>query len=71
MIEWISVEDKLPEKAGWYLVYAPAYWGGSSSSKECINGVLFSKWNGKSWSIEKGYHNRPNIVLKWTHILEP
>jgi len=25
--EWISVEDRLPEKRGSYLVYSPAYYG--------------------------------------------
>lgn len=26
-MEWISVKDRLPEKDGWYFVFAPGYWG--------------------------------------------
>lgn len=67
---WISVKDKLPDKSGYYLVFAPTYSGGSSSGLECINGIMFSKFtvakNGnKTWSIEVGYHKRPNCVMYW------
>ena len=27
MNDWISVKERLPEKDGWYFVYAPEYWG--------------------------------------------
>lgn len=26
-MEWIGVKDRLPEKDGWHLVFAPGYWG--------------------------------------------
>ena len=67
---WISVEDRLPETKGTYLVYAPTYSGGSSSSLDCINGVMFSRW-GKHWSIEVGYHKRPNCVKYWMTLPKP
>lgn len=69
-MEWISVKDRLPETKGTYLVYAPTYSGGSSSSLDCINGVMFSRW-GKHWSIEVGYHKRPNCVKYWMPLPEP
>ena len=68
---WIGVEDRLPERPDWYLVYAPEYNGGSSRRKEQHKGVMFAKWNGKSWGIEKGYYDRPNIVIAWREIPEP
>ena len=34
MTNWIKATDKLPDKPGWYLVYAPTYSGGSSSGLE-------------------------------------
>lgn len=71
MSEWISVLDKLPTEQGYYLVYAPSYCGGSSSSKEKINNVMFSKWNGKSWSIESGYYKRPGCVMFWQPLTPP
>ena len=67
---WISVEDRLLETKGTYLVYAPTYSGGSSSSLDCINGVMFSRW-GKHWSIEVGYHKRPNCVKYWMPLPKP
>ena len=27
MSDWISVEDRLPDSEGYYLVYSPAYYG--------------------------------------------
>ena len=63
---WISVADKLPDENGWYFVYAPTYYGGSSSTIRSINGMTFAKWiGGKTWSIEAGYHKRPGIVTHW------
>lgn len=63
-MKWISVKDRLPERNGKYLVYAPSYRGGSSSSLVCVNGIMFSTWRG-NWSIEVGYHKRPNCVEYW------
>ena len=68
--KWISVKDRLPEESGWYLVFAPTYSGGSSGGLACIDGLMFSKFkiakNGnKTWSIEVGYHERPNCVMYW------
>lgn len=70
---WIDVNDRLPTTSGWYLIYAPSYSGGSSSGLECINGVMFSKFNSykngkKTWSIEVGYHKRPDCVKFWMPI---
>ena len=68
---WISVEDRLPIMKGWYMVYAPSYSGGSSSGLAYHNGVMFSKWSGKSWSVEVGYHERPGCVKAWMPLPEP
>jgi hypothetical protein len=70
---WTNVNDALPDKTGFYLVYAPSYFGGSSSGLENIDGVMFSKFTitksgKKSWSIEVGYHKRPNCVKYWMMI---
>ena len=71
MSEWISVKERLPEEKGWYQVYAPSYYGGSSSGLANINGTMFAKWSGKSWSIETGYHKRPGCVTHWMPLPEP
>ena len=68
---WISVKDRLPEEKGWYMVYAPSYSGGSSGGLAYHNGVMFSKWSGKSWSVEVGYHERPGCVKAWMPLPEP
>ena len=68
---WHRVEDELPKEKGWYLVYAPTYRGGSSSGKESAGSVMFSKWSGKTWSIEVGYYERPNCVTHWMPLPEP
>ena len=68
---WISMEDAHPVENGWYLVYAPSYCGGSSSGKESAGNVMFSKWSGKNWSIEVGYHKRPGCVTHWMAIPKP
>lgn len=61
---WISVKERLPDKKGTYLVFAPTYSGGSSSGLDCNDGVMFARWR-KHWSIEVGYHKRPNCVTHW------
>lgn len=61
--------DDLPSKDGFYLVYAPSYKGGSSVSKEKVNGgYMFSRFKGGKWSIEVGYYERPNCVRAWREI---
>ena len=60
-----------PEEDGVYIVYAPGYSGGSSSAKECHNGVMFSKYKNGKWSIEHGYYSRPNCVKAWKPLDEP
>ena len=69
--EWVSVEDRLPDTDGAYLVYAPTYTGGSSSSLDCIGGIMFSRFKHEKWSIESGYYKRPNCVTHWMPIPTP
>ena len=69
--EWISVEDRLPDTNGTYIVYAPTYYGGSSSGLDNINGIMFARRRGRNWSIEVGYHKRPNCVTHWMPLPEP
>lgn len=59
-----------PNAVGWYWVYAPSYTGGSSTSREHHNGIMFSKWTGKGWSIERYYYNRPGCVVAWMPLPE-
>ena len=69
---WRRVEEELPDEVGSYLVYAPAYIGGSSSAKECKAGVMFARWlKGGHWSIEVGYYKRPGCVTHWMPIEPP
>ena len=63
--------SKPPEEDGVYIVYAPTYSGGSSSAKECHNGVMFSKYKNGKWSIEHGYYSRPNCVKAWKPLDKP
>ena len=69
-LKWIPCSERLPED-GTYIVYAPDYTGGSSSAKECHNGIMFSKIKNGKWSIEHGYHKRPNCVWAWMPLPEP
>ena len=69
--EWVSVEERLPDTDGAYLVYAPTYTGGSSSSLDCIGGIMFSRFKHEKWSIESGYYKRPNCVTHWMPIPAP
>ena len=69
--EWISVEDRPPDTNGTYIVYAPTYYGGSSSGLDNINGIMFARRRGRNWSIEVGYHKRPNCVTHWMPLPEP
>lgn len=67
---WIPCSERLPED-GVYLVYAPDYQGGSSSSKEFHDGVMFAKRKNGKWSIEHGYYSRPNCVKAWMPLPKP
>lgn len=69
--QWILCSEQLPGADGTYLVYAPDYKGGSSSSKECHDGVMFSKFKNMKWSVEHGYYARPNCVMAWMLLPEP
>lgn len=74
--DWIDVKDRLPDSAGWYLVFAPGYSGGSSSSLNHHDGVMFSQLKisakgKKTWSIESGYYSRPGCVLYWMPLPMP
>ena len=69
--EWIPCSERLPEEDGYYIVYAPSYRGGSSSGKEIHNGAMFSRFKSGKWSIEIGYHKRPNCVKAWMPLPEP
>lgn len=72
MSEWISVEERLPEKDGWYLVYAPGYWGNSKIYG--LDGFAYSnfKYNYKvHWGIERGVGKGwPGIVTHWMPLPE-
>ena len=67
---WIPCSERLPED-GVYLVYAPDYQGGSSSSKEWHDGVMFAKRKNGKWSVEHGYYSRPNCVKAWMPLPKP
>jgi len=70
MDEFISVTDRLPTENGWYLVYAPEYIAGSSSSKEKANDVMFSKYYAKSgWSVETPRNK--GCVRFWMPVPQP
>lgn len=73
MSEWISVKDRLPEKDGWYLVFAPGYWGNSQIYG--LDGLAYSnfKQNYKvHWGIERGSgRGYPGIVTHWMPLPEP
>ena len=69
--KWIPCEERLPEEEGFYIVYAPRYFGGSSGGKEIHDGVMFSRWKNAKWSVEHGYHKRPNCVRAWMPLPEP
>ena len=73
MSEWISVKERLPGKDGWYLVYAPGYWGNSKIYG--LDGLAYSnfKHNYKDhWGIERGTgRGWPGIVTHWMPLPEP
>ena len=67
--QWIPCSEP-PEEDGYYIVYAPTYSGGSSGGKENHNGIMFSSYKNGKWSIEHGYHKRPNCVRAWRPLPE-
>ena len=71
--EWVSVGEKLPENDGWYLVYAPGYWGNSKIYG--LDGLAYSnfKHNYKvHWGIERGTgRGWPGIVTHWMSLPAP
>ena len=73
MSEWIRVKERLPEKDGWYLVYAPRYWGNSKIYG--LDGLAYAnfKHNYKDhWGIERGTgRGWPGIVTHWMHLPKP
>ena len=64
-LTWIAVNKRLPESDGTYIVYAPTYNSGSSSSLDCVSGIMFCRYKHGKWSIEHGYYKRPNCVTHW------
>lgn len=73
MMEWISVKERLPENDGWYLVYAPGYWGNSKIYG--LDGFAYSnfKHNYKAhWGLERGTgRGWPGIVTHWMPLPDP
>ena len=71
--EWVRVEERLPQKDGWYLVYAPGYWGNSKIYG--LDGLAYSnfKHNYKvHWGIERGTgRGWPGIVTHWMPLPAP
>lgn len=68
-MEWISVKDRLPEKDGWYLVFAPGYRGNRRIYGS--RGMAYSnfKHNYKEhWGIERGWGG---MVTHWMPLPEP
>ena len=71
--EWVSVEEGMPENDGWYLVYAPGYWGNGKIYG--LDGLAYSnfKQNYKvHWGIERGTgRGWPGIVTHWMPMPAP
>lgn len=71
-LEWIPIENMLPEYFGWYLVYAPKYGDDGTGSKEHHNGVVFSEYDPLfGWSIENRRYKRPGLVWAWMPLPKP
>ena len=70
---WISVKDRLPEQDGWYLVYAPGYWGNSHIYG--LDGMAYSNFKNNykdHWGIERGIsRGGAVIVTHWMPLPEP
>lgn len=70
---WVRVQDRLPDKDGWYLVFAPGYWGNNRIYG--LDGLAVSKFKHNykvPWGIEgtsgRGY---PGMITHWIPIPEP
>ena len=72
-MNWISIKDRLPENDGWYLVFAPGYWGNSRIYG--LDGMAYSnfKHNYKEhWGIERGTSRGwAGIITHWMPLPEP
>ena len=72
-MNWISVKDKLPEEDGWYLVFAPGYWGNSRIYG--LDGMAYSNFKQnykKHWGIERGTSRGwVGIITHWMPLPEP
>lgn len=55
MGEWIRVEDRLPESAGWYLVF----YNGSE--------MQVAYFRGRKWPFDNHYHT----ITHWMPLPEP
>ena len=72
-LRWRDVNKELPTREGWYLVWAPRYTrGSSSSSREVIEGrYMFVKFRPNykfQWAIECQYDK--NLVEFWMPLPE-
>lgn len=67
--DWVNVKDRLPAESGWYLVYAPEYYG--SKHKEFHDGYGFAKFTipkkGEAWWSIDDHHSDEyvEIELRW------
>lgn len=68
MIDWINVQDKLPERPGYYLVHMIHYPHGCMLKD--YYGVTFSRFHkNKTWSLENYYHEK--CIGWWSEINDP
>lgn len=71
MSEWISVKDRLPSNDGYYLVFAPGYWG----NNHLIDDLAISKYNKNykvHWGIERGgSRGCVGCITHWMPLPEP
>ena len=69
--EWISVEDKPPERVGCYQVYRPNFWG-EYGGQNCV-----CYWDGKYWcdayegAGADGFELPPGDISHWMPLPEP
>lgn len=70
---WVNVRERLPEKEGWYLVYAPGYHGNSHIYG--LSGLAYSKFDPnykRHWGIERGTGGGwAGIITHWMPLPEP
>lgn len=68
---WIDVNERLPEKTDWYLVFSPSFW---SRNADSVEGLMFAhfkvtKDGKKFWDLERT-HNK-SFILYWRPIPIP